>query len=387
MSHNLREQSTVDYLALENGTISDHVGTQSSSESPPPQKAIVSEGGSPTSEDDCDTEIVQLEARKGLLQTAERREAKNRRREELRREVDELVARSNARSGSQPRGPVSATRSAPCAARELLPPTRPLPLIAPAATFDSVNLRDLRGLSTLNAEVEAELYRAGLCEDQPSVPVGRTTAGKKSNNVSYGRDATIRDTAVTPVVWPQTALKYFYVSAKTDYSKLDLPLLNAGELAIINSDRTSAVERKGRTDLLERINYFSKDYTWAATRAFHEAVLVDIERGARTWTDRDYRDLETGILLRHPLIQQVQQQRSDFPRYETSRQDSRRQQPRKYFCLAFNRGDCHHAGAHEGLISRVSQLVEHFCSLCYRTDHTIKLHPEIRCPQKSSNKV
>lgn len=253
-------------------------------------------------------------------------------------------------------------------------------------TADSVNLGDLRGLSALSAQVEAELYRAGVGdlreEVQETFP---TRPGKKSLNCISGRDAKIRDSIASPIVWPHTVLKFAYVSGDVTYQKLDFPLLVAGELKVWGSSSTSTEERLGRRDLLEKVAYYCKDYTWPSILRFHEAALIEVERGERKWADKDYRDLESGILYGFRL--QQQQQRSDIVRNYAPRSDSGNlRQERRYFCLAYNRGECAHAGSHDGIIGRVKQEVEHFCSSCFRNERLIKLHPETKCTNKRINK-
>ena len=185
----------------------------------------------------------------------------------------------------------------------------------------------------------------------------------------------MRDSVVTQLVWPHTRLEYAYVSSDLPYGKLDLALLVAGELAVIQAVGTA--EREGRTRLLQRLMYFSKDYTWQATRNLHEAALLEVERGVRQWNNPDYRDLEASILYRHPLVTTavIRQPSTQSAQYTV-------QPTKKYFCLEYNRDSCSHTGSHEARVGAVIQTVDHFCATCWMRDRAIRDHREIAvsCP-------
>jgi len=392
MSHDLRKQDKVDYITLDSGTTSEGATTQEECSSPPPQAKLFNSSSPPSSEDDYDVEIAQLEARKGLFETEERKEAKRRRRETLRREVDALAARSESRKASQARGP-PLVANLPCppaiAPPHPIAPQHPVTNTDLAARFtaETLNLGDLRGLSSLNAQVEAELYRAGVGDqrEDPQEAITSRPGKKQSLNCVSGRDSHIRDSVVCPLIWPHTVLKYQYVSGDVSYQKLDFPLLVAGELKVWGSRATSQQEHLGRRDLLEKVAYYCRDYTWPSILRFHEAALVEVERGERRWDDKDYRDLESSVLYGHRLQQETQ--RSNIVRTYAPRPDSNyTRQERRFYCLAYNRGECAHAGSHDGIIGRVKQEVEHFCSNCFRNDRLFKLHPETKCPSKRNIK-
>jgi len=295
MNHNLRQQAKPDYVSINSGTTCEGgpLSRESVAEDPPrfdfnasncPEDRDREDRSAP--EDDLDLAIVQLRARKELLVAEEHREACESIRRDLQREVDELTARSvnRSRSRAQSRGPPAAqSLEQPFAQPDPLqtfaqPDPLQTSLHQPVSRRSlEINLRDLRDLSDLSAKVDADLMRAGLAEpqrergDSGKVGVGVNSFHNNNNNRSScvsGRDAKVRDSVVHPLVWPHTALQYTYVSGDISYGKLDFPLLVAGELAILSSCK-SASELKGRMHLLQKVAYFSKDYTWNATRAFH----------------------------------------------------------------------------------------------------------------------
>ena len=389
--HNLRVQSRPDYVALDGGATSDSAVEQaecSAGFTTPSHANVPSAKNSELDPSDLDLRIIQLQARKDLLVAEEKQAERLRIADELQREVDELVVRSEARvAAAQARGRSVAPPSV--IAQPAIAPQgkRPVPVNYSAS---AINLRELRGFVDLNEKVDAELWRVGLGEEQlPREPqplfAESTQTGKKLSTAS-GRDARLRDNVVHPIIWPHAALQYTFMASDITYNKLDFSLLVAGEASIIKAESTRVEEKLGRLNLLEKTAYHTKDYTWQACRSFHETALLEVERGVRTWRSKDYRDLEAGILYRHPLVQPGLQQRYDSTRQQDNNvrqiDNSRRQQSRRYFCLSFNKGECKHAGSHDGLLGRGNQYLEHFCSSCYRVDRSVKLHPEINCTQR-----
>ena len=188
---------------------------------------------------------------------------------------------------------------------------------------------------------------------------------------------------IAPIVWPHTVLGYSYTATEVPYGSLDISLLAAGEISIIIT--APQQEQLGRLHLLRRLFYHNKDYQWSACRNWHQAVLLEVERGIRFWNNTDYRDLEAGILYRHPLSSSSSSSSSSTSSHRSSsRASSFQQSNRRYFCLDFNRDNCHHAGSHDAKIGSVTQNVEHFCAACWRKDHEAREHRETAsaCPYR-----
>ena len=384
---NLRSQDKPDYVSMHNGLCSGEEGASQTTPPPaPPVSSLFNEPRPGSPKNDIAAEVDQLTARKLLLEEAERQEVIEDKRDELRRQVEALESRSKSRSAKRAASRAREQHSAssvvkPAANRVVVNQPQPQPFPLERSTCD-INLRDLRDLSALSSQVDAELTRAGVRDYvEPAQLPQQTLQGKnqfKSTNSVSGKEARVRDSIIHALTWPHTALTFSYISKNIDYNKLDFPLLVAGELSIIRNRNISDSERWGRMQLLERTAYHSKDYTWGATLSFHEAVLVEIERGVRSWESSDYRDIETGTLFRHPITSQPTA-RSDYTRPDTT---FKKPTARRFFCLNYNKGECHHQNAHDGIVGRANQLVEHFCAACFRTEHIIRLHPEISCTYK-----
>jgi len=399
--HNLRSKEKLDYVSLHNGLVDAEGETAATGSTdlpstlpttPPPVSALFVESGlEDTSEAEFLAEFQRLTARKQLLEDREKIDARREQLDALRKSVDELESRSRSRSASRARVPQAAAITVvnsgvvkPGVVNTVFPGAKQSSL--PFQQSD-INLNELRDLSALGAQVDAELVRAGVKDFVEPFPSQHQTfqQGKslvKQSCVS-GKEARVRDSVIKPVTWPHTVLKYSYLSNDITYNKLDFPLLVAGELRILQDRSLTETERFGRMHLLESVAYHTKDYTWGATKSFHETVLVEVERGVRSWDSEDYRDVETGTLFRHPIViaaAPTTTSRNDYPRQDYS---FKRPATRRFFCMNFNKGDCHHLGAHEGTIGRATQSLEHFCSACYRTEHIIRLHPEIKCTYKN----
>jgi len=245
-----------------------------------------------------------------------------------------------------------------------------------------ITVSELRNIARVTEEADAELTRYGLRYDDDDERhteqsnIDRHGKGQIVNNlknVVSGRDDRVRDSVKHKLIWPHTRLEYTYANVDIAYGRLDPALLVAGEIGVILT--AGPEERKGRLKLLQRMMYHSRDYTWNATRNFHEAILLEIERGVREWSNTDYRDVESGTLYRHPQVQPTVTKTATY---------QQQRQPRKYFCLDFNRGRCQHAGEHEAQVGSMVQTVGHFCSSCWRKDKSVKEHQENtqQCPNR-----
>ena len=424
-SERLQGKGKVDYALLNNGLSTDAPNASSSdsvksletvtpmSNKPPAEPSVETEPESPQhlDDDELDAEIAELELiERGL-------EAKNHRRERLARR-DELVRRIKKLEAVEAPEPSGRNTANSVVNSELT--VGPLPV--PPKLQDDVSLKDLRNLTVLNDQVDAQLSRYGLVyndvatEAIPAIQQTVKIQGKDSINVSSpsyntfsvppvsnilstvtpqstsqkqlvsGKEARVRDSVVAPIIWPHTTLGYSYTATEVSYNTLDLSLLAAGEVSIIIS--ASQPEQLGRLHLLRRLFYHNKDYQWSACRNFHQAVLLEVERGVRPWSNTDYHDLEAGILYKHPLPSSSSSSSTPSSSKSSSsyhpRSTSSQQSSRRFFCLDFNRNCCHHAGSHDGKIGSVTQYVEHFCATCWRKDHEAREHRESAstCPHR-----
>jgi len=298
----LREKPTIDYSAFAEGRTGEAAETDENiTNSTVPEASNEVETVSETiNYDEIRLEIAQLQAEKAMLVEVKEQQELTRLRDSLKREcanlrTSEVVGqhnKSNVQNGN-------------------IQLPQPLPEVTAgvSAQKNNITVKELRGLAELSNDAEAQLARYGLdyANDRAAtVQQYNQNNGKNGSifqsgqlnpetnkTIVSGREIRVKDTVVRQLKWPHTRLDYTFSATEPTYNKLDPALLVAGELSIFLE--VPDEERIARTKLLRRLIYFSKDYTWQATRSFHETVLIEIERGQREWIDRDYRDIESAI--------------------------------------------------------------------------------------------
>ena len=394
-----RTKKKHDYAALSRGLISTAAASQQDDEyidlpssdtgSPLTTESGVSESKKPSV--DPDSEIKHLEAIKAGLEASKKDRERAQKRERLVKDIEKL--RIAEQFAGQQSAPNVFANNFQLPVQPSFPGQPSFPVQPSFPGHEDVSVKDLRNITRLNNDAEAHLARYGVGYEgqdpfSSSQPFsfkpyqfngkGPINSFSSKNNFSSGRDSRARDCVVTPVIWPQTKLTYSYTSTDLTYQKLDLPLLGAGEIAVILASGPS--EHRGRLKLLQRVLYHAKDYTWNACRNFHESILLEIERGERSWDSSDYRDIEAGVLFRHPLTT------TSYSTKSTGYNNSQRPNNRRFFCLEWNRDTCHHAGTHSATVGTQVQRVEHFCAKCWRRERISREHRESSssCPHKDN---
>lgn len=120
-------------------------------------------------------------------------------------------------------------------------------------------------------------------EDDDDISVsGKNKRGKKARS---GRTAKISNRVVQPQIWPHSELSLSYVSKNLDYDDLSLPEFVAGYTAILSHRSLSSREKDARIEHLNALMYLATQFPWRIVRAYHEAVLCEIECGRAKWGD------------------------------------------------------------------------------------------------------
>ena len=383
----LRDNTTVDYLALNSGDSSEPENTTSLNAEP--EASTTETTTEVTPPHDIQLEIAQLQAEKALLEEGRRQREFITLRDTLKQQCATLRA-------SEAAGTPITTNT--LNNNTQLPP--PPETQTTTQKSNNITVRELRTLSNLSSQADDQLARYGLDYTEATAeqrnpqynngkeqtvkqfPVGpsserigllATGIAPSTTNISSGRDIRVKDSVVRQLHWPHTRLNYTFYNSGIPYNKLEPAILVAGELGVLLI--VPEEERIARNKLLQRLMYFSQDYTWPATRAFHETVLSEIERGTREWSNDDYRDIESAVLYRNPII-------TTYYNKPTNNSQATRQQTRRFFCLDYNRTRCTHAGEHNAMVGSTMQTVEHFCSTCWRRGRNVNEHPEssTECP-------
>ena len=269
-----------------------------------------------------------------------------------------------------------------------------------------MNIQTLRKLQGLERQANEQLKDYGLTTDsEASMTDGSRTSERGRHSISGGkRDSNSRksglkakasDRVVYPQLCPQEKLSMEYVKEPLDFDNLDLRLLAAGELEIIECC-TSQTEKKGRLKLLKNILYYAGHYQWKAVLDLYANVIRQIEVGEKTW-DSDFSRLEQLILMPYRLGTKTTRSDSGYTykkrdnryagdqnsasRYKMGDQD-RESAPLAWFCSGYQKGECRQTEPHLGVYKGRNIVVQHICAACYKKNRTKAEHPETspQCP-------
>ncbi len=259
----------------------------------------------------------------------------------------------------------------------------------PGAT--AITLNALREYEDLNAEVQKRIKGLGTdyysdsgdsCASNATVNSHKShterSKKRRGKSLKSGREVKAFQYVQTQLVWPHTQLKFEFLNSKTRHSTLDLGLLVAGETQHMLVNNPPSEEVTGRLRLLQLVAYHSKTYTWQSCLNFHGSVLLDIERGLRTWSDNNFQALEAQSLYQNPLNRGNLSSKSKSSQLETSQNGT-------LFCQDYNKGKCRLQSEHECQIKGITRTVNHICAKCWIKEKVKRIHPETSgtCPNKA----
>lgn len=240
-----------------------------------------------------------------------------------------------------------------------------------------VDLRELRERNKKSGKARemwceksesSEFDEGDSCGEDEEVEV----RGKQAKSRQSGIKRKSSDSVRFPQKYPHHCLQFEYVSQNIQFNDLSLKLFIAGELEIISGPKLSEKERKGRTEFLKRVVYYSNIYEWKALLSWYAAWLRKIEIGERDWSDNPA-SIEIPILARHVLVK---------PKMAGARTQVTTDKSSVWFCSPFQRNKCPEKGEHEGEVMGIKRHVLHICATCWRKDKTKRSHPESsqECP-------
>ncbi len=256
------------------------------------------------------------------------------------------------------------------------------------------DLNQVKKMEHVMHEVEAKFQAYGddvsssSDSDEGSRSPPKRGKSRQSRGLKSGQVAKVCHSVKKRLMWPHTRLQYSHASEDLKYNQLDFPLLVAGEIACVLSPEIEEEEKVGRLELLLATAYHAKAFEWDACRNFHMTCLLEVERGDRSWENKEglWR-VEANTLYRFPLRSEKRfqsSQGSSAPSY-SGKTTSSSTGPKKWFCGPFQRGECNHKGAHDANIKGQRRTVEHFCASCFLKSRAIRSHPESSkdCPLHS----
>ncbi len=225
-------------------------------------------------------------------------------------------------------------------------------------------------LKGIDRELDPDYYSDSSSDDSSCSSRRRGKAKKKRS----GREVKAFDNVKVQLVWPHTQLRFQYMNNKTKFASLDLALLFAGETQHILANSPPADEVTGRLKLVQLVAYHSKSYQWQACLNFFGAVLLEVERGLRTWSDCNFQETEASTLYQYPIPKKAS--------VATAQSDL----SATFFCRAFNQGQCSRSGDHDSFYRGQTRKMSHICAKCWIVDKTKKTHRETSdsCPHKST---
>ncbi len=156
--------------------------------------------------------------------------------------------------------------------------------------------------------IEQELDRDYFTDSDSDSSTSSTKKRGKPKHKRSGREVKAFDNVKVQLVWPHTQLRFQYINSKTKFNNLDLALLIAGETQHILSNSPPADEITGRLKLIQLVSYHSKTYQWQACLNFYGAVLLEIERGLRDWSNVNFQEIEAGTLYQYTLTKKFSSQ-------------------------------------------------------------------------------
>lgn len=242
-------------------------------------------------------------------------------------------------------------------------------------------LSDLRKFQSLEERVQQSMHQFGLGDALQPQQTFECDTGRnvlQGKNLKSGQDCKITDKVVNQLTYAHTNLKYSWANMGLKYSDLDFPLLVAGELSTIKNDSISDVEKQGRLELLIATAYHTKTYYWNDVLNFHRTYMFEIEKGERQWGNRDsFISVEANTLYNRPVKSVPFNKKPDQPRTN---------QVKRWFCKAYQTGNCSLFAPHDAMVLNKTRTVEHICAACYQKQGVASSHSEssTSCPYYKS---
>lgn len=317
------------------------------------QSRIVSEDQGSDSESDLEQELQKLKAEQAKMKAKLKSQSKKKEKKDL---IKKLTAENQA---LKVKLKVSTTSR-----------QKVRPQVTPGESSTdpgAVNLGDLRRMDDLVLQAEEHMQAYG---DLQSSSSSDSTGKKRRKPLRSGQTVKVAHGVKKQLRWPHTLLRYSYAQSNLTFVQLDFPLLVAGEISCILSPKLGENEKVGRLRLLQATAYHSKAFEWQACLNFFSTCLLEVERGERSWTDnRGWLVEEANTLYQHPIreraksLVQAAGGASNPPR-------------RRWFCQAFQKGECNHRGSHDASVKGVRRTVEHFCASCFQKSKVVEMHSE-----------
>ena len=261
--------------------------------------------------------------------------------DDLRKELSRLRANEEPRTGE----PASTPCSGP-------------------AEEDIVSLSQLRGMPHVVRKADELL--AGESTTPPPA-TGRST----SLNSKSGRREKPTDHVSFPQAWPHAHLAHHMLRTERDYFDLSWAEFIAGYANILSSLDPISTEFRARLKHLQTLMVYATSYNWSTVLDLHSAILMEIERGTRSWGE-SFADVETIVLntsAGRPSVNTRGVQKSS--RSSVNGASGKRS---LFYCQKWQTDECSLDDEHTQFINGKSRIVKHVCATCALTDNVARQH-------------
>lgn len=242
---------------------------------------------------------------------------------------------------------------------------------SPSPERSQVNLERLRQMPLLARQAENLLEEHDQVLSRVPAAASSSSGRKKS-----GRNDKITDQVLSPQAWPHAHLSLHLIRNEREYFDLSMPEFMAGFVNILASLEPNSSEFRSRLRHLETLMIYATSFEWRTVLDLHSAVLIDIERGARRWTD-SFADIET-VVLNSASTSSRHKTHSGHGKF-------REQRSFNYFCRKFQEGECELGEEHSADVKGKERTVRHICATCALRDGSARQHKrgDSSCPYVS----
>lgn len=243
-------------------------------------------------------------------------------------------------------------------------------------------IHDLRASDVLNRKADIKMPTE-ISDSLEGIHHSQSSQKIKSGKVNKCADIQVKKTQL----WPHSFVpSQLCKQSEIEYNDLSMTQFVAGYCAIIShlfttGTRDSLAEIKRRVVHLKSLMCFAHVYQWTCILNIHQEVLIDIERGNRSWND-SFSDIESLNLL----LDRSSTSASLRTTAGSSSTSNVTPGKRTWFCSKFQKGECSKTSPHSARIGSEIRTVKHVCATCFLKDRELRDHPEssASCPHKQA---
>ena len=185
----------------------------------------------------------------------------------------------------------------------------------------------------------------------------------RMSNVKSGFLDKPRSNVLVKHKWPHMNQDPRYVTEVLSFNELNFCQFVGGECRTIL--RTEDLEEiYGRLRVLAKIAYlYNQCCSWERARATYYAIVGSIEEGEASWSSSFG---HYNLMCPAPVTETKNNDTKITEHRTQAISKSRNPVKKDYFCREYQKGKCLVQAPHKAWIRNAYEVVEHFCSVCYR---------------------